>query len=70
MKAKPPATPPMDLANMRANGVRHVTAFCIDCHHEADVLADRWDDREAVPGLARLFRCSECGSQKVQVRPA
>ncbi|GLI23508.1 hypothetical protein XFLAVUS301_31820 [Xanthobacter flavus] len=70
MAPKPPPPPPMDLANMRQNGVRYVTAFCIDCHHEANVLADRWGDEETVPGLARHFRCSECGSRKVQVRPA
>jgi hypothetical protein len=29
--------PPMDLANMRKNGVRSLSASCLDCHHHATV---------------------------------
>ena len=32
--------PPMSLANMRANGVRAVTATCEACNHSADVNVD------------------------------
>jgi hypothetical protein len=32
--------PPMSLANMRANGVRAVTATCEACGREADVNVD------------------------------
>ena len=31
---------PMDLANMRANGVRSLLAICLDCSHEATVNVD------------------------------
>src|SRR5215204_7305231 len=29
--------PPMDLANMRENGVHSIRVFCLDCDHKADV---------------------------------
>ena len=32
--------PPMDLANMRENGVRSLHASCLDCRHDADVNVD------------------------------
>ena len=35
MRSKP--GPPMSLANMRANGVREVSATCEACGHQADV---------------------------------
>jgi len=31
---------PMDLANMRENGVRWLHASCLDCRHDADVNVD------------------------------
>lgn len=62
--------PPMDLANMRANGVRHLTVTCVPCWRHVDVLADQWAADEPVPAMARRFRCSICGSKNVQTRPA
>jgi hypothetical protein len=35
-----PPGPPMTIANMRANGVRAVTATCANCGHAADVNVD------------------------------
>jgi hypothetical protein len=32
--------PPMTLANMKANGVRFVSATCETCGHDADVNVD------------------------------
>ncbi|MFG1247279.1 hypothetical protein [Xanthobacter flavus] len=68
MKDKPP--PPMDLANMRANGVRHIMAYCVACNHTSDVLVDHLPDETPVPSIARRMRCSACGSRKVTARPA
>ena len=33
--------PPMDLANMRENGVRSIAVYCLDCNRRADVNVDR-----------------------------
>lgn len=64
--------PPMDLANMRKNGVRSLAAWCLepDCRHEATVNVDHLPDHIAVPSLARRMKCSKCGSRNVSARPA
>jgi hypothetical protein len=55
----------MDLANMRANGVRSVEARCEACGHEA--LANC--DGLPVPNVALKLRCSACGSKKIGTKP-
>lgn len=61
---------PMDLDNMRKNGVRHLQVFCYQCRHEADVNADDFPGHLAVKSFEGRFKCSECGSKRVEVRPA
>lgn len=61
--------PPMDLANMRENGVRHLIVQCRSCRHSASVLADMLPDDELVPSAGRRFRCSACGSRAIDTRP-
>jgi hypothetical protein len=56
---------PMDLANMRANGVRAVEARCEACGHEAVVNCDALP----VPDVALRLRCSPCGSKKIVMKP-
>ena len=34
--------PPMDLANMRENGVRSIAVYCLDCNRRADVNVDNF----------------------------
>src|SRR5947209_15430703 len=62
--------PPMDLANMRANGVRSLSVGCLDCHHQAVVNVDHLPGHLAVPSFSRRMVCSKCGSKRVQVMPA
>lgn len=62
--------PPMDLANMRQNGVRSLLAWCLDCGHEATVNVDHLPGHLAVPSFAERMKCSACGSRKISVRPA
>lgn len=62
--------PPMDLANMRKNGVRALWVTCLDCHHHADVNVDRYQGHLAVPSFASRMKCQRCGSRKVHVMPA
>jgi hypothetical protein len=61
--------PPMDLGNMRENGVRSLLVECRDCRHTASVNVDGWPDGIAVPGAARRFKCSVCGSKAINTRP-
>jgi hypothetical protein len=64
------AGPPMDLANMRANGVRSLSVDCLDCHHRGQVNVDDQPAHLAVPSFARRMKCGECGSRRVHVMPA
>jgi hypothetical protein len=52
--------PPMTLANMRANGVRFVTATCELCGHAADVDVDALAETLTVPAVGRRLRCGQC----------
>lgn len=60
----------MTLANMRENGVHAVTATCEACSHKADVVVDRLPDDVFVPDVAKRLRCSQCGSNRINSRPA
>lgn len=61
--------PPMDLANMRKNGVRSIYAWCMDCRHDATVNVDHLPGHLAVPAMAKRMKCSACGSRNISVRP-
>jgi hypothetical protein len=62
--------PPMDLANMRHNGVRALDVTCLACGHHADVNVDSYAGHLAVPSFAKRMKCSKCESRKISVRPA
>ena len=59
----------MDLANMRANGVRSIYMWCLDCGHDATVNVDDQPGHFAVPSFAQRMKF-KCGSRNVSVRPA
>ena len=42
MPEKTHAGPPMDLANMRENGVHSIAVYCLDCNRRADVNVDNF----------------------------
>jgi hypothetical protein len=68
MRSKP--GPPMTLSNMRANGVRAVTATCETCGCEADVNVDALPEIVTVPQAGQRLRCSSCGGKTISTRPA
>jgi len=55
---------------MRENGVRAIIVWCEACGHHVDVCVDDLPGDLPVPGLARRYRCSKCGSRQVSTRPA
>ncbi len=81
--AKPPRNPrraydgngneirPMNLGNMRSQGVRSISAYCqsINCGHEATFRADAWPDNMPVPDVALRLRCSKCGRREIRTMP-
>jgi DNA-directed RNA polymerase subunit RPC12/RpoP len=60
----------MTLENMRTNGVHAVTATCEACGHKADVNVDAVPGTIVVPEARRRLRCSQCGSKRIDARPA
>jgi hypothetical protein len=68
MRSKP--GPPMTLSNMRANGVRAVTATCEACGRQADVNVDALPETVTVPKAGQRLRCSSCGAKTISTRPA
>jgi len=61
--------PPMDLANMRAQGVRSLWGVCELCHHEAVVNVDRHGDAVPVPVFGPRMVCTRCGIIGAHARP-
>ena len=68
MRSKP--GPPMTLANMRANGVRAVSAACEACGLKAEVNVDALPEAVTVPKAGQRLRCSSCGGKTISTRPA
>ena len=63
--------PPMDLANMRRQGVRGLAVYCLNhaCQHRTVISADDYPDDTTVPSFALRMKCSKCGGRRVDVRP-
>jgi len=74
MRSKP--GPPMTLANMRANGVRAVTATCEACGHKADVNVDALPETvdgpkgRPAPTLQRVRREDDIDPSRLAYGPA
>ena len=60
---------PMDLTNMRQNGVRSLLIFCRNCHHEKIINVDHLPGDLSVPSLGRRLACTKCGTGGADVRP-
>jgi hypothetical protein len=60
---------PMDLANMRQNGVRSLAVSCHLCHHEAIISAAPWPDAVPVPTFGPRMVCTRCGIIGADARP-
>jgi DNA-directed RNA polymerase subunit RPC12/RpoP len=61
---------PISVANMRAKGVRSVTASCANCGRSADVNVDALPETLTVPEAGKRLRCSSCGGKTISTRPA
>jgi hypothetical protein len=70
MVARERSQPPMTLANMSKNGVRAVIATSLACGHKADVNVDALAETIVVPKAGYRLRCSQCGRNWVDTRPA
>ena len=59
--------PPMDLANMRQNGVRRLIAYCLNdaCRHTALIDVSGYPDAVEVPEFGKRAKCGK----RVDVRP-
>jgi hypothetical protein len=64
MKAKHPPGPPMDLANMRRQGVHHLVAYCLNdsCRHQALIDVPSYPGDTPVPWFAGKGRVQQVRS--------
>jgi hypothetical protein len=60
---------PMDLANMRQNGVRSLAVQCHQCLHEVIMNVDHLPGNVSVPSLGPKMVCTKCGTVGADVRP-
>ena len=61
---------PMTLANMRANGVRMVTASCANCGAPRPTSMPTPCRKPTVPEAGQRLCCSQCGAKTISTRPA
>jgi hypothetical protein len=59
----------MDLADMRANGVRWLAIYCHQCHHETVMNVDHLPGDMTVPAFGPRMVCTKCGTIGADVRP-
>jgi hypothetical protein len=60
---------PMDLANMRQNGVRSLVVQCHQCLHELTMNVDHLPGEVTVPSLGPKMVCTKCGTIGADARP-
>jgi hypothetical protein len=60
---------PMDLANMRQNGVRSLAVQCHQCLHEVIMNVDHLAGDITVPSLGPKMVCMKCRTIGADVRP-
>jgi hypothetical protein len=60
---------PMDLANMRQNGVRSLDVMCHGCRHEVILNVDQYPGDLLVREFGPRVVCTTCGMVGADVRP-
>jgi hypothetical protein len=60
---------PMDLANMRQNGVRALDVQCFGCRHEVILNVDKYPGELLVREFGPRMVCTKCGMVGADVRP-
>jgi hypothetical protein len=61
---------PMDLANMRQNGVRSLDVMCHGCRHEVILNVDQYPGDLLVREFGPRMVCTKCGMVGADVRPS
>jgi hypothetical protein len=60
---------PMDLANMRQNGVRSLAVQCPQCRHEVMMNVDHLPGELTLPSFGPRMFCTKCGIISADARP-
>jgi hypothetical protein len=60
---------PMDLANMRHNGVQWIEVMCHGCRHEVILNVDQYPGDLLVREFGPRIVCTKCGMIGADVRP-
>jgi hypothetical protein len=64
--------PPMDLANMREQGVRNFVAYCLNdsCRHTAVIDVSSYPGDPLVPWFRSKVKCAKCGVRNDRIDAA
>jgi hypothetical protein len=65
MCSKHPSGPPMDLANMRRQGVRSLIAYCLNdsCRHQTAIDVSTYPGDTPAPRFRSKVTCGKCGAR-------
>jgi hypothetical protein len=71
VQVRHPHGPPMNLGNMRKQGVRGLSVTCLNhaCWHHTVVNVDSYPHEVEVPCFGSCLKCSKYGVWRVDVRP-
>lgn len=58
------------VGSQKALGLTRVEIWCTECHHHAEISTEGLPDDLAIPDVCQRFRCSKCGSKRLQSRPS
>jgi hypothetical protein len=58
----------MTLGNMREQGVRGLTVYCLNhaCQHRPGIRVDDYPDEVEVPSFGLRMKCSKCRARRVR----
>ncbi len=61
---------PATVGSQKALGLTRVEIWCTECHHHAEISTEGLPDGLAIPDVCQRYRCSKCGSKRLQSRPS
>jgi hypothetical protein len=68
-RSKAPPVAPMDLKNMRQNGVHSLLVCCLKCGAQRVLSVDDQPENLTVKSFGPRMVCSSCGAKGADVRP-
>lgn len=61
---------PATVGSQRALGLSRAEIWCSECRHNAEISTEGMPDDLAIPDICLRYRCSRCGSKRLESRPS